>query len=583
MTGIGDRAQVTWVRDCPHAARGVYDARVRSHGFTGFGVLALALAGCGPGQPSGYEGFGERGETLGDGDGDGDVDPDPSGDGDPSGGCIDVSFLDTDFVFVNGELGPPLVNKVSDGCAATPGPDYVVHWRAATGGVYRAEMLSEFPAWLEMRFDGCQGPIGQCLATENSFASFEFYADPGQEFVFILDTEFEFGGYFEFGLYPSESPGSCPDDWLFDTPAIVQGTTVGGGNDFSSFCGGDAAPDRSYFYAPPVSGLYRIYTIDSDFDPILHVYAGACFGPLLDCNDDANDLTLESGLLLNLAADELYTIVVDGFGGSAGNFTLVVEPDQPPSSLCEDIQLLDGPLPIVTTWPAAASSANVFHQCSFASFERRFMWLPPGPGTYRVTQTTQAPLFSALSVVHGGCFGGDQTTFCGISDLNNQVQLEFQVTSNAEVIFVSEWDPDGPGDLELLLEAVDGDPGGPGCGEHLGEGAPIFASGTTVGAGNDYAGSCSRGPAPEREYWWTAPATGTYLISLEGSTYDTLLYVRNGGCNGPELGCNDDTDTPFGIQLWSSLELDLNAGQTISIFVDGYSSAGNYQLAITQL
>ena len=61
------------------------------------------------------------------------------------------------------------------------------------------------------------------------------------------------------------------------------------------------------------------------------------------------------------------------------------------------------------------------------------------------------------------------------------------------------------------------------------------------------------------------------------------MYIRDGGCEGPELACSDDTFTDMGLQLWSSVELPLAADQTISIFVDGYNGAGDYELSISKL
>ena len=81
---------------------------------------------------------------------------------------------------------------------------------------------------------------------------------------------------------------------------------------------------------------------------------------------------------------------------------------------------------------------------------------------------------------------------------------------------------------------------------------------------------------PEREFWWTAPATGTYVIDTSGSSYDTLIFVREGGCNGLELACNDDTPQ----DLTSAVQVDLVAGQIISIFVDGFSGTGSFNLHI---
>lgn len=56
-------------------------------------------------------------------------------------------------------------------------------------------------------------------------------------------------------------------------------------------------------------------------------------------------------------------------------------------------------------------------------------------------------------------------------------------------------------------------------------------------------------------------------LSTDGSSFDTVLYVRRGSCGGgDEVACNDDG----GSGVNSHLSLDLEAG-TYYIFVDAYS------------
>ncbi|NJK33175.1 MAG: hypothetical protein HC927_12645 [Deltaproteobacteria bacterium] len=107
--------------------------------------------------------------------------------------------------------------------------------------------------------------------------------------------------------------------------------------------------------------------------------------------------------------------------------------------------------------------------------------------------------------------------------------------------------------------------------------------GETIAAGDHHQGSCATNPAPEREYWWVAPFAGSFAITTAGSDLDTVVYVREGGCEGRELACNDDTVTPLGTELWSTVTVELDAGQTISIFVDGYNGAGEFELGISEL
>jgi len=116
--------------------------------------------------------------------------------------------------------------------------------------------------------------------------------------------------------------------------------------------------------------------------------------------------------------------------------------------------------------------------------------------------------------------------------------------------------------------------------QDLGSRVGQVALGNTANFGNDSVPSCvSQGhAAPDISFQWRAPSTGRWLIDSNGSSYDAVLYALSGGCNGPEVACNDDT---FGLQ--SQLQIDLVAGQVIVIVVDGFaSSTGDYVLNINR-
>ncbi len=98
-------------------------------------------------------------------------------------------------------------------------------------------------------------------------------------------------------------------------------------------------------------------------------------------------------------------------------------------------------------------------------------------------------------------------------------------------------------------------------------------SGTTVGAtretGEPEHVSSGAGAARSIWYRWTAPADGTLELRTEGSSYDSLLAVYTGtavsGLTG--LAANDDIG---GGPLWSRVSLQVSAGTTYRIAVDGY-------------
>ncbi len=112
-------------------------------------------------------------------------------------------------------------------------------------------------------------------------------------------------------------------------------------------------------------------------------------------------------------------------------------------------------------------------------------------------------------------------------------------------------------------------------------------TGTTVGTGS-LSGSCAlSNPAPENVFSWTAPRNGIAVIDTCGGTtsYDTVLYVRNGTCAGNEPNCSDDavgctTSEPSDLH-GSSLTITVTAGETYVIVVDGYSDRkGDFSLHV---
>lgn len=64
---------------------------------------------------------------------------------------------------------------------------------------------------------------------------------------------------------------------------------------------------------------------------------------------------------------------------------------------------------------------------------------------------------------------------------------------------------------------------------------------------------------------WTAPNAGMYSISLEGSSYDTVLGILS-ECEGRQLDCNDDC-----FDLQSGITVTMEAGQQIILVIEGFA------------
>ena len=89
---------------------------------------------------------------------------------------------------------------------------------------------------------------------------------------------------------------------------------------------------------------------------------------------------------------------------------------------------------------------------------------------------------------------------------------------------------------------------------------------------------CTSGRPPRRE-----PRSSR---TCGATSFDTALYVRSGSCQGTQVACNDDTagcgTSEPNDHHASRATLAVTAGQTYFIVVDGYNGAsGNYTLTIT--
>jgi hypothetical protein len=106
----------------------------------------------------------------------------------------------------------------------------------------------------------------------------------------------------------------------------IYGTTTGMRDDYAVSCAPAGAPDVVLGFTAPATATYFFDTAGSDFDTVLSLRTGGCEGSELTCNDDARDLT--SAITTYLLAGQRVGIVVDGYSGAHGSFTLDVRSDR---------------------------------------------------------------------------------------------------------------------------------------------------------------------------------------------------------------------------------------------------------------
>jgi hypothetical protein len=109
-------------------------------------------------------------------------------------------------------------------------------------------------------------------------------------------------------------------------------------------------------------------------------------------------------------------------------------------------------------------------------------------------------------------------------------------------------------------------------------------AGTTTGAGA-FTGICSdTAGSPEQVYSWTPSASGTAVISTCGASthFDTVLYVATADDGSGQLSCSDDAVecAGDGDGHGSKVFVQVTAGTTYYIYVDGHDSSGDFGLTV---
>lgn len=129
---------------------------------------------------------------------------------------------------------------------------------------------------------------------------------------------------------------TCADPTVISSlPYSDTGTTSGYTDDYDEVCPytGSTSPDVVYQYTPASDELVYISLCNdgTDYDTKLYVYEGSCSGTLVNCNDDACSTTSYPSPYVSeltdipLTAGSTYYIIVDGYGGSYGNYEISIE------------------------------------------------------------------------------------------------------------------------------------------------------------------------------------------------------------------------------------------------------------------
>jgi hypothetical protein len=236
---------------------------------------------------------------------------------------------------------------------------------------------------------------------------------------------------------------------------------------------------------------------------------------------------------------------------------------------------------------ATGTTAGTSHQAgtcgkSDASPEQVFRYVPSQSGTAVIETCGAGTGFdTVLHVRDGGC-GEPQLACNDDACANNASRIALPVIAgHTYFIFVDGFNG-AKGNFTLKVTPPAGTCASPFTIPP--EGGSFF--GTTNGT-SALTGTCGQtGTSPERVFQWTPAQSGAATIETcgSGTTFDTIVYMRNGSCTaGVQVGCNDDACANLsGLNRASRFTINVTAGQTYFIIVDGFKGAqGEFQLTVT--
>src|SRR5436309_581439 len=226
--------------------------------------------------------------------------------------------------------------------------------------------------------------------------------------------------------------GDCSSPTVIPAPGGTFSGTTSGTSALAGSCGSSGdSPERVYQWTPTVSGTATIQTCGAgtSFDTVLYLRSGVCAsGPEVaaGCNDDAcanaTGLNRASRITPTVTAGQTYFIVVDGYGGAQGTFSLtVIPPGDPAATLpgggaCSSPTVI--PAPGGTFSGTTSGTSSLAGSCgnSGTSPERVYRWTPAVSGTATIQTCGAGTSFDTVLYLRSGACASGPEVAAGCQD-----------------------------------------------------------------------------------------------------------------------------------------------------------------------
>lgn len=299
-----------------------------------------------------------------------------------------------------------------------------------------------------------------------------------------------------------------------------------------------------FTWTPTFTGTVSLTTQGSDFDTVMAVYTGTELSSLkaVEADDDSGGY-LTSLVTFNVTAGTAYQIAVDGNQGASGRVVLGL----PAGTGYRILNPSSGTsVPVITKNPASeivAPGANAtFSVLATSASKLTYQWYFQGApisgatGGTLIISHVQPGSLGLYNVLVANIVGSVQSELASLQISANQGGKATSTGSK----FVTSGNAASPTDLatELRPFALGGDTGGFSASQ-------VFS---TVGAMSEpgQPEPCGQVGGGSEWFVYTAPADGMMQVSLDGSTFNTLLGIYTGPGTSfaslDEVGCGYSTN-----------------------------------------
>lgn len=423
-----------------------------------------------------------------------------------------------------------------------------------------------------------------------------FATTAGTTYYVAVDGYNAASGTVRLTVTPSSSPPVRPSNDNFVNAIELSGVSVSttksndyGTNEVGEPAHANVAGGKSIWWkwTAPYSGSTSVSTSGTSFDTLLGVYTGSAVNALsvvANNNDFGGSKT--SRATFTATAGVTYLIAVDGVFASSGTVRLNVTGFAPPPPNDNFVNAIVLPSSSASDTSNNLSATKEAGEPNHAnnSGGKSVWWRWVAPADTMVTVNTIGSNYDSTLGIYTGSAVNALTLIVGDDDSGGSQASKVTFAAVAGTTYQIAVDGFSGGSGAIVLNVVLVPP--PPANDNFANaivlsGAAPSTTGTNVSATKESGEPNHAGDAGGHSVWWrwTAPASGSALISTAGTDLDTLLAVYTGNQVNAltEIASNDQANGTN----QSQVTFPVTAGVEYKIAVDGWAGLqGDINLAI---